>query len=521
MNLKHASLILWISLVLGWCFDLLFWKHTPGISFPIFVILNLAAGLVLVHLEGHHIPWQSYLLIVPILFFAVMFAVRQESLTSLVNFSFSLGLMLLLAVSLRSGLWLQYSLSDMVVNSVKIGLGALSGGSTLLTRLKTVEESGTPADASRLSLKPWAVLRGLLLAFPLVFVLAMLLASADPVFSQMINQFFNLDQWAEYALRGVFILILAYLLAGVFLYTTSRSHESQLIGLEKPWLAPFLGWTEAVIVLAAVDLLFAAFVSIQFRYFFGGQANIQISGFTYAEYARRGFGELLAVAILSLMLLLGLSTITHRPQALARRIFSALGIGLVALVLVILASALQRLLLYESVYSFSRLRTYTHIFMIWLGILLLMTIGMEIVQRQRLFALMALLAALGFGVTLNLINVDAYIVQQNISQVRHQTELDAGYFTNLSDDAVPAMLNGFLNTSDPQIKDDLGAVLACRDVIRKMRNDDAWQAAHYAHLQARSLLDASAVQLAAYPTVQNESGVWQVKVQGVLQDCMP
>ena len=48
---------------------------------------------------------------------------------------------------------------------------------------------------------------------------------------------------------------------------------------------------EVTILLISIDLLFLVFVWIQFAYLFGGQANITIEGFTYAEYARRGFLE--------------------------------------------------------------------------------------------------------------------------------------------------------------------------------------------------------------------------------------
>ena len=41
--------------------------------------------------------------------------------------------------------------------------------------------------------------------------------------------------------------------------------------------------------LLLVDLMFALFVGIQFFYFFGGAANITLTRYTYADYARRGF----------------------------------------------------------------------------------------------------------------------------------------------------------------------------------------------------------------------------------------
>ncbi len=41
---------------------------------------------------------------------------------------------------------------------------------------------------------------------------------------------------------------------------------------------------------------------LQFTYLFGGTDNINVEGFTYSEYAVRGFFELVAVAVISLIL---------------------------------------------------------------------------------------------------------------------------------------------------------------------------------------------------------------------------
>jgi FtsH-binding integral membrane protein len=120
-----------------------------------------------------------------------------------------------------------------------------------------------------------------------------------------------------------------------------------------------------------------AFVVVQFQYFFGGTTNIHVDGYTYAEYARRGFGELVTVAFFALLMLLTLSAITKRDTETQRRVFSGLGVTLVALLLVMLVSAFKRLGLYEEVYGFSRLRTYTHVFLIWIGLLLIATIALR------------------------------------------------------------------------------------------------------------------------------------------------
>ena len=170
---------------------------------------------------------------------------------------------------------------------------------------------------------------------------------------------FKIDNLPEYIFRLVYILIFAYALAGTFLHAAQKSDEKLE---EKTWVSPFLGFTESTIVLGSVVILFIAFVVVQFQYFFGGQANISIEGYTYSEYARKGFGELVAVAFFSLLLLLGLGAITRRETEIQRRAFSSLGIALVGLLIVMLVAAFQRLVLYEAAYGFSQLRTYTHVF---------------------------------------------------------------------------------------------------------------------------------------------------------------
>jgi hypothetical protein len=143
------------------------------------------------------------------------------------------------------------------------------------------------------------VLLGLLLTLPVVSLLGALLASADPVFSQQLQrllQVFNLEKLGEYLFRLFYISILAYFLSGVLLYALFSSREEKLSGGRRDGPAGGLGWLEAGIILASVDLLFASSCGAKFRYFFGGQANIHLEGFTYAEYARRGFNELVAVA---------------------------------------------------------------------------------------------------------------------------------------------------------------------------------------------------------------------------------
>jgi hypothetical protein len=358
------------------------------------------------------------------------------------------------------------------------------------------------------------VVRGILIALPIVAIFAALLGSADVVFGQRLEELaelFKLENLPEYIFRLVYVLVFAYAIAGSYLHAASQSRDDELVGEEKPAMPKFLGFTESAIVLGSVAALFAAFVFIQFQYFFGGQTNIQIDGYTYAEYARRGFGELVTVAFFSLLLILSAGGVTRRETETQRRIFSGLGIGIVVLVLVMLVSAFQRLVLYETVYGFSRLRTYTHVFMIWLALLLVTVVVLEILRRERVFALAALLASLGFVLSLGIMNVDGFIVRQNVERAVRGEEFDVSYLADLSTDAVPALEIAYQTQSLPaSVKEGVGAALACY-TIKQNRADDPlpWQSFHFSRAKEAQVLASLESDLESYQ-LDNEDWSYQV-----------
>ncbi|MEW5828591.1 MAG: DUF4173 domain-containing protein [Chloroflexota bacterium] len=513
---------LWITvLALGWVFDFLFWKHTPGVSFAIFVVLTLGTGFWLTRGLGVSAARGTLLLLLPIGLLAAMTFVRAEPMTAFLTHVMTLFLMFVLVVTFSGGRWLSYGLADYVVRLFSL-LGSMIArplGFTAEARRDTPEEE-TPKARRQV----WPVLRGLLMALPVVALLASLLASADLVFAQRLDDFiklFRLENLPEYIFRGVYILILAYLLAGIYLHAAERSRDEKLQGEEKPVVPPFLGFTEAAIVLGSVILLFAMFVIIQFQYFFGGQANISVEGFTYSEYARRGFGELLGVAFISLLLLMGFSALSKRETPLQRRAFSGLGIGVVALVLVMLVSAYQRLALYEDAYGFSRLRTYSHVFLLWLAALLVAVVALEWIQKQRLFAVSMLITALGFALSLAFLNVDGFIVRQNVARAEAGHELDVAYLASLSEDAVPALAQAFASTRlSAGTREAVGAALACRAARTGSRQPDtSWQSFHVSRWQADQTMASLKSSLSGYKEDDDEWPLILTTPGGVEYDC--
>jgi len=506
-----------IVILLGWAFDFLFWKKPAGINFLIYIVLCLVTGIYLLKVDGLRLARRSSLLLLPIIFLSAMTFFRQEPLTVFLSVAMTIFLMGVFTITYLGGQWTRFGLIDYFFGYLALFGSMIARPLGFMAEVKREQ----PSLSEKRTSSVWPVVRGIIIALPVIAIFASLLSSADPIFADRFEKFiklFKIDNLPEYIFRLVYILVFAYALAGTFLHAAQKS-DAQVE--EKPRFAPFLGFTESTIVLGSVVILFVAFVAIQFQYFFGGQTNIHIDGYTYAEYARKGFGELVAVAFFSLLLLLGLGAITKRDTESQRRTFSGLGVGLVGLVLVMLVSAFQRLMLYEAAYGFSRLRTYTHVFMIWLALLLVTVVVLEIMRRERAAGLAMILASLGFVVSLTLLNVDAFIVEKNVqreirgtadkSLTQGRVELDAQYFLDLSDDAVPALASTFHNKSLPvSVREKVGAALFCKQYEREQdKRKLSWQSFHLSRFTADRIFVDIKKDLDAYQITDTQ---WPMKI---------
>jgi hypothetical protein len=460
--------VLLICLVLGITFDVLFWGKPIGLSFPLFTALLIIVGLWLATQAGVKPARPSLWLLAPIGFFALMFLFRTEPLTLFVSFVATLACLALLAVTFAGAEWPRFGFADYVAKLAGfLPLGALA-----------LKDGSQPARGKADRSVAGSIARGLLLVLPLLFVLGFLLSSADAYFADWMQSMFgalSFDKGPEYLVRAVLVAIVAFIIAAALGYALTKSKKHSMIGEEKPLMRPFLGFGEAATMLASVNVLFAVFVAVQFRYFFGGLANVAEgpTGLTFAEYARRGFGELVVVALISLVFYISLSAVTARLRGRQQVWFSGFGIFLFAMVAVMLVSAFQRLLLLEEAYGFTRFRTYPHVFMIWLGLLLLAVVILEARQRQRAFALAVVSACLGFAATLAVINVDNFIVNVNVDRAKVGMELDHRYLGTLSDDAIPALAREYLLAradGNDELANRLEVALACHFASRPGSN---------------------------------------------------
>ncbi len=279
---------------------------------------------------------------------------------------------------------------------------------------------------------------GLLIALPLLLVFGALLMSADAVFERMVSEAFDFDI-ADVLSHGALIAFFAWIVAGFTLVVLSVNRRAFP---ELPVDRPGLGIVEVAVPIATIDLLFLTFALVQLRYLFGDASLVEGTvGLTYSEYARRGFFELVTVVALVLPIMLAADWVLAESDRKSRRIYHLLAGTLVLLLLAVVASAVKRMVLYQSAYGLTELRVYTTAFMAWLGIVLIWFAATVLRDRRTSFATGALLSGLLVIGAVNFLNPDALIARVNTNRAAHGEDFDAIYAGWLSGDAVPVLVS--------------------------------------------------------------------------------
>jgi hypothetical protein len=466
---RHLPLFFLGGFVLSTAIDLLFWNKPFGLSYALWIALVLVVSLLLSLREGKRLPLSTFTLMPGVLLTAAAAVWRMETGTRAYNVLASLGLLALTCDTLLTGGALRFRLWDAFLRLFLLVFAAFERPIQALVARGERKQTRPDTPSWRKQAAPY--LRGVLIALPVLALFSALLASADPIFEQLMRQFFawlRIDDWAEFLFRAFYIFVLGLLFSGLLLHAfSSARHHTPKSG--DALVKPFLGKTEAFTVLVLIEALFLLFLIIQLRYFFGGNANINLEAYTYAEYARKGTNELIAVAILSLFLFQTINTVTRTPEKKDRLVKHILLTVLIAQVLIILLSAFQRLSLYEAMYGFTRIRVRTHLFILWLSALLFLVVISEwLGKSQRFFGILVLIS-LGFVLSQAALNIDQYIVERNLARLSQDLPEDASlqfdhtYLPTLSYDSVPAMLaavNG--GQYDPLTTEMLRAELYCR-----------------------------------------------------------
>jgi hypothetical protein len=440
---KLGVRVLVAALILGVLGDALLRTGPWGINGFLWVTA-LAATIVAMGRRQGALAGGGRWLLLPVVFFAAAFAWRDAPALKMLNVLALLVSFSLIILRAQGGRIHHAGLTEYALGGVIAGLNAAFG----LLPLLFGEIQWREALSDRLSKRTMAVARGLLLALPLLIIFGGLLVAADAVFEGIMKRVLHLN-FATLFSHTFLTVFFAWIVAGYLRGMLMGKERGWVTGQRLPLLS--LGIIETGIVLGLLDLLFLLFVLVQFRYFFGGAALVEVTpGLTYAEYARRGFFELLAVAVLVLPLLLAAHWLLRKDHPAHERIFRALAGAQILLLFVIMASAVERMRLYQREYGLTEQRLYPTAFMGWLAVVFIWFVLTVLRGHRERFACGALVAGYLLIAVLHFLNPDALIARTNSARVKAGRAFDARYATWLSADAAPELVSALpsLNQQD-------------------------------------------------------------------------
>ncbi len=457
--LGKAGITLVMSLALGLLFNCFFFGTLTGLNVPAYALLVVVSLFALAALFKQKISRQTVYLLLPLAFFSLMVFVRSSVFLTFLNIVGSVLLLLLIAkVSLRG------VLKDfLMIDYVKIFfLPFLFLPPVFQTLSDIVRLRGIQKDKKIIG----QIVSGIAMALPVLLIFVILFSSADLVFRQYISGIFDLNIEEETAARIFLVTVATIAFIGAYTYIFQQQKAK---AIASNTAVPYaLGHIEGSIFLGSINVLFFIFLLVQLTYLFGGQDNIAVQGFTYAEYARHGFFELIAVALISLSLLLSTEKYSAKNGADHTLSFKIVSSVLVVQVIVIMVSAFTRLSLYEAAYGFTTLRLYSHAFILFLGVIfVLLFLKIHKNEAENTFAFRSFISIMLFLAAMNILNPDAFIARKNIETFTTSEKLDASYLGRLSDDAVPILSQALKGSYDEEVKSEVRTALNLHLVDRE------------------------------------------------------
>lgn len=477
---KEKIQLLLFSLFLAASFDYLFYGELIGISYPTFVILLLGSfwwnTRTRFTVNRHSLPLLSIILLL-----SATFALYSNPVLETINFLLIPILAVtytLFSTNMYFKWWGMSTLIDMIKRCGLLSILNFAKPFLIVAQDFVPVQQGSASKAGK------NILIGLLVSVPILLLVVPLLSSADMVFQSYITNLtkaWDLANFQSILTQSITVFaVFVYVFAYIWSFYGKHPHSQT-----KEFFFTF-AWDSIIVitVLTVINVVYLLFSVIQFSYLFGGSGHLLPENYTYAEYARQGFWELIVVTIINLSILLSCMRFVRQDNKTGYLLCRILLGLLIIFSLILLFSAHFKMSLYENVYGLTYLRVFVHYFMGLLLAFFLFALGNITLVRMHLIK-SCIVVSLVFYTALNYINVDHLIVQHNLKMYTKIGKVDISYIQNLSDDAIPALVD-YAKSNDNPVARQLRSYLLFKKA--DMKPADTWKSFNYAKYQARKVL---------------------------------
>ncbi len=471
-------MLLFFGLAIGILFDVLFYNETSGISYPIFIASLLLVFFISMQISKVPVNNKAWILAVPILALSATSGIYSNMVLRILNFLLVPILMIALSTlvaNINKAHWSDLRFIADIVKRVFTPFGSIHKPFTTFFGMISLDTG----DKRRTVVSK--ILIGVIISVPLLAIIIWLLSSADIVFK---NLFTDIPFWTMFKHIFIVLPISIYVFSFIFsIFKAKESNEKKIY--DKIGWKLFIDPTVLLTILSLLNIVYIVFAVIQFTYLFGGDTFMLPSSFSYAEYARRGFFELIVVTVINFAILFFSITFVRKESRKANIVIKSFLSALVFFTFILLISAFYRMVLYEMAYGYTYLRIFVQAFMVLL--FLLFIINLVYIWYSRIPIISAyILCSLILFIILNFANVDVIIAKNNINRYYRTGEIDVNYLEGLSYDAI-AETTRLLDCQDEEIAAQVRNYFEREKEI--LTEQSSWQSINLSKIKAQRILD--------------------------------
>ncbi len=426
---RNAPYFLGMAFVFSICFAVSFYRNYIGITFPLITAVMLAICALFLKKEG--IAWKrsSWLYAGISILLGISVFVTTNVFVIFFN---TVGILLLLTVLMMRQMYddRTWSFGQYLGNMLFLYLNMIPEVAAPFIHLINYRKKHR--GETRKNKKAKYVVIGVLIGLPMLIVIIELLSSADQIFSQVIGEgchkLFRQIVFSPNVFLVMLLMIVGFF--GIYSFFSAlalRNMPQYASGLPKK--NPLI----AVTFLSMVAVVYVIFCGIQVMFLFTGGMLLP-EGYTYAEYARQGFFQLMFVCSFNLILVVSCIAVFEENKALKLLLLLCSGCTYV-----MIASSAFRMILYIHTYHLSFLRVLVLWFLAMLAVLMAGIVVAVTHPRFGLFRYCVAVIAV-FYLVFSFGRTDVLIAEYNVAHMGQDISYeDLQYLTRLSMDVVPVL----------------------------------------------------------------------------------
>ena len=430
-------------------FTLHFWVLLEGASMLLFSavwLLFIAAATLYVRVSptAYRTPITTLFYIGAVIFTPILPLTDSAGLRFSVFALQVFSLMLWLAFSFGHG-GSQRRLADLLIAFASLFAASIEGIFSLGEGIAAYRTQRKAEKAEQSQVKrpfPWGIVGGFLLSIPVLCILIPLLSTADAAFEGIVagwdEMFVN---FIDNIFRSLGTLIAALFLSAIVFYPVCGTLFS--LGRERgkgeSVNAPILPCSLLLGFYGSIALLCIVYLFSQLSYLFSGFMGALPVEMTAAEYARRGFFEIFTVSVLMLGII-GVGVLLAKGDGY-RKLLTAIIVFLSAFDLLLIATALAKMILYMRLYGLTVKRLIVSATLILLAIIFATILLRRFLPKFRSLPVVLAAALILFGIPA-FADPHRMVAEYNVWawEEGHLSTIDTQLFYDLSDAAIPALI---------------------------------------------------------------------------------